>query len=321
MNKIKTIISLTGICQSAIKWRLTDICNYQCSYCIRKQFGTSNNTKLKEDVARIEKASLEVARIIKELPGYVKLDLIGGEVSLFNLHKILTNMFELCGDKLKRINITTNMSQSTEYYNDLVNLCDSYGSEIGITCSWHSEFISLEDFIEKFDKIKSPNQKGIRIECVSRINNTKEIEKLVNICKNKNYSYFIEKDLTASSEEKESLIAESSSSKKDRYKVVYENGEQEFYKARNHFLTSKACDSKIFIESKGYYCSRDYDYVYIEIDKHMGRNNEIANCKTIQDIKDFHPLKTPIRCQNTYCTLCGQISISEKMEELIKNDK
>ncbi len=317
-NTIKSIISLNGTCQSTIKWRLTDICNYKCSYCIREKLTKKRVLPYKENEELILNASKEVARIIKELPGYVKLDLIGGEVSIFNLHDLLNNMYKECGDKLKRVNITTNMSAPSDYYNDLVNLCDSYGSEIGITCSWHSEFIPLEDFINKFKEIKSPNQKGIRIECVSRTDNKEDIEKLISICEKNNYAYFIEKDLMASEFDKNFLISKSSSNKKDRYRVDYENNKILFFKTRNGFLTNYNEGDKITFQTEGYYCSRDYDYVYIEIDKHFGRNSEEDHCRNKSDLKDFHPLKRPIKCQLPLCTLCGQISISKELDELFK---
>jgi hypothetical protein len=259
----------------------------------------------------------EIARIINELPGNVKLDLIGGEVSLMNLHLLLETLYKQCGDKLKRINITTNMSQSSEYYNDLTELCYQYNSEIGITCSWHSEFVSLEDFIEKFSKIKSPtNQKGIRIECVSRVNNQDDIKKLIEICEKNGYSYFIERDLTAPIEIRDKLIAQSSSTKKPRYKITYEDGSKKLFMTRNEFITSSYNYTKMSFHSLDYYCTRDYNYVYIEVNEHQGRGC-LDECKEFHNIKDFHPIDKPKKCLHKECTLCGQISLSKDINEII----
>lgn len=314
---IKSIISLNGMCESTVKWRITDLCNYNCSYCIRKRLTSINLINFEENEERILKAAKEVARIIKELPGNVKLDLIGGEVSLFDLHSLLEILYKECGSKLKRVNITTNMSAKVDYYNDLIKLCDDYGSEIGITCSWHNEFISMEDFLNKFKLIKSPNQKGIRIECVSRTNNKEDIRKLISICEENNYSYFIEKDLSATKEDKESLIAKSSSNKKDRYKVEYDDNKKiELYKTRNSFLTKS--ESGYTCKTEGYYCSRDYDYVYIEIDEHIGRPHLSCDCRNRNCLSNFHPIKEPMKCIHKECTLCGQISISQNKIDLLK---
>lgn len=324
-NEIKAIISLNGMCQSTIKWRLTDDCNYNCSYCVRKTFKgreaqSLNNYKIDEQ--NCIKICPEIARIIKELPGNVKLDLIGGEPSLLNLHIILDNLFKECGDKLKRINLTTNMSQSADYYNDLTELCYKYNSEIGITCSWHSEFVSLDKFIEKFSKIKSPtNQKGIRIEVVSREDNQEDIKKLIDICKENNYTYFTERDLFSSHETNRNLICETSKQKKDRYKIITNKGEEISYKTRNDFITStEERDASVFT-CGDFYCSRDYDYVYIDFTEHMGRSLDPVACNIKQPIEKFKPLKEPTRCSKGIegvCTLCGQISLSRVKEELLK---
>ena len=325
IDNIKAIISLNGMCPSTIKWRLTDDCNYDCSYCIRKTFKSREHQSIEQykiDEENCIKICPEVARIIKELPGYVKLDLIGGECSLLDLHTILDILFKECGDKLKRINLTTNMSMSVDYYNDLTQLCYSYGSEIGITCSWHSEYISLDKFIEKFSKIKSPtNQKGIRIEAVSRLDNQDDIKKLIEVCEQNNYTYFIERDLFASKEDKDKLICQASKKKKDRYKVITYDNETHMYKTRNEFITESDCgrgDSRY--QPNGYYCSRDYDYVYIDFTKHMGRTIKPINCNEREPIENFHPLKEPLICNCSICTLCGQISLSKDIDLLKKGN-
>ena len=322
VEDIKAIISLNGMCPSTIKWRLTDDCNYDCSYCIRKTMKDREHQQLNNyevDNALCLLILPQVARIINEMPGWVKLDLIGGECSLLDLHTILKLLFKKCGDKLKRINLTTNMSMSVDYYNDLAQLCYEYGSEIGITCSWHSEYVSLEKFIEKFSMIKSPtNQKGIRIEAVSRLDNQDDIKKLIEICEQNNYTYFIERDFFVDKDQVNTLICQASKKKKDRYKVIDNDDEIHMYKTRNEFITANDHDSVWpTYQPFDYYCSRDYDYVYIDFTKHMGRsiNNR---CNVREPIKDFHPLKEPMICQRPICTLCGQISISKDIELLKK---
>ena len=327
-EEVNAIISLNGMCPSTIKWRLTDDCNYDCSYCIRKSMKWRPHQELehyKQDEQNCLDICLEVARIIKELPGWVKLDLIGGEPSLLDLHKILEILFKECGEKLKRINLTTNMSRSADYYNDLTQLCYSYGSEIGITCSWHSEFVSLKDFIEKFSKIKSPtNQKGIRIECVSRLDNQDGIRELIDICEQNNYTYFIERNFYVCNAFKDDLICKASKEKKPRYKIITKDNEELLFKTRNEFITSKDCETKTpSFDCGEYYCSRDYDYVYIDFTQHMGRTIEPEKCNVRQPIENFHPLKEPRMCSKGLdgkCTLCGQISLSRDIE-LLRKDK
>ena len=214
------------------------------------------------------------------------------------------------------------MSMGAYYYNDLAQLCYKYGSEIGITCSWHSAFVSLEDFIEKFSQIKSPtNQKGIRIEAVSRLDNQEEIKELIKICEERNYTYFIERDFFITYNDKENknkLICQASKQKKERYKVITYDNEEHLYKTRNEFITNDVGDinASLFLPN-GYYCSRDYDYVYIDFTQHMGRTINPLGCNVREPIENFHPLKEPLACNNPFCTLCGQISLS-KDKELLK---
>ena len=87
LNRIKTIIDLKGTCQSVVKWRLTDACNYRCSYCLRSCTSQQNQdiSLAKHDYKIALESAPDIARIINEMPGKVKLDLIGGEVSLFDL--------------------------------------------------------------------------------------------------------------------------------------------------------------------------------------------------------------------------------------------
>ena len=120
---IRSIIDLKGKCQSVIKWRLTDACNYKCSYCLRYSWSnkTQDTSLVQQDNELAIRLIPEIARIINEMPGKVKLDLIGGEVSLLDLETILNGIFAITSDKLFRLNITTNMFKPAEYY---TNLCD-----------------------------------------------------------------------------------------------------------------------------------------------------------------------------------------------------
>ena len=315
---IRSIIDLKGKCQSVIKWRLTDACNYKCSYCLRYAWSnkTQDTSLVQQDNSLAISLIPEVARIINEMPGKVKLDLIGGEVSLLDLETILNGIFAITSDKLFRLNITTNMFRPAEYYTNLCNIVYKNGAELGITCSWHSERCTFEDFFEKFEQIKSPtNQKGIRCECVSRVDNQEDVKRFIDYCESKGISYFVERDLNATPEEKKTLIIGSSSKKKDRYKIITDAGEEKLFKTRNEVISGELVDYQSYATSTDYYCTRDYDYVYLEKDIHMGRIGG-ADCKNIESIYNFHPLKGPKLCHKPGCTLCGHMSIGLIKEDL-----
>ena len=160
---IRSIVDLKGMCHSVIKWRLTDACNYKCSYCLR--YSWSNKTQdlknIKADNELAIKLIPEIARIINEMPGKVKLDLIGGEVSLLDLETILKGIFAITNDKLFRLNITTNMFKPAEYYTNLCNLVYENGAELGITCSWHSERCTFENSLKNLNKLNRQQIKKV----------------------------------------------------------------------------------------------------------------------------------------------------------------
>ena len=322
IKNIKAIIDLKGKCQSVIKWRLTDVCNYRCSYCIRHSWSKKPQDLkyLQEDIKLINETAPEVARIINEMPGKVKLDLIGGEVSLLDLTSILTTLFKICGNKLFRINITTNMSNSAEYYTNLCNLVASYGAELGVTCSFHSEFTTLDKFISKIKQIKHPTaQKEIRAELVSHLYNQELVRQFIDICEKEGITYFVERDLSADPEIKSQLLIGSSKKKLDRYKVISDTNEEKLYKTRNEVISGNLSDYGHYLELNGLYCTRDYDYVYIEKDEHIGRIGD-SDCKQRENIFYFHPLTEPKLCIKPGCTLCGHMSVS-KVKELLMLDK
>ena len=81
--KIKSIINSEKM--FTIKWRLTDWCNYRCSYCLRKFKG--QDSILNEN--KILTTAVYVNRLVDEAGMDVKLNLIGGEITFLNLKKIL----------------------------------------------------------------------------------------------------------------------------------------------------------------------------------------------------------------------------------------
>ena len=119
---MKDIISITDLDNSdfIIKWRMTEMCNADCSYCIRKSRHVGViPERLKEQDGRLCEVAKEISRMIDSTDFHnVKIDLIGGEVSILDLEKICGNF---TAGKIKRINLTTNLLKPVEYYK---NLCD-----------------------------------------------------------------------------------------------------------------------------------------------------------------------------------------------------
>ena len=62
-----------------------------------------------------------------------------------------------------------------------------------------------------------------------------------------------------------------------------------------------------------YYCSLDYDYVYIDHTSHIGFKNGY-NCKIREPLEDFHFKDKCTQCKSG-CSLCGWMSVYKKENE------
>ena len=90
MKNIETIINNDDM--FILKWRLTEWCNYRCSYCLRaekKMFSNINDMRNKDaDEKIVLETAPEVSRILDEIAVPVKINIIGGETTFLNLKSI-----------------------------------------------------------------------------------------------------------------------------------------------------------------------------------------------------------------------------------------
>lgn len=271
-----TIIDLDEY--ATIKLRLTDYCNYKCSYCIRRKTIEQEGCMLDDEncLNYID----DYNRIIDELKAKtnkpVKVDLIGGEVT------ILPYLSELIGKlKADRINITTNLSRSLPI-----------DSRMSVTASFHPEFTDLDTFFKSVDYYKD-KFKNFKVETVSFQNET-HVDEFIKRAKELNVSYMVEEDLLDTNKTGKAC---SSNKPKPRYFV---NGN--YYNTRNEFL-KKHGENGWGVLVTNEYCSRDVNYVYIE-------QGEVSSCTKLIPIKDFHVADFH-KCYRGggVCSLCGHITL------------
>ena len=197
------ILAIIDTCEYdlVIKWRLTDLCNYKCSYCLRNwkdREGEKRITPTKERLQKEEDRAIKTSSCINQLIEKhnfknVKIDLIGGEVSIFDLKSIISN---ITSPALKKIYITTNLSRNVNYYIDLVNYLQGRGIEISIMASYHSEFTSFDKYFEKIQTLEPLLGDYLKCEIVSRIDNQDDCIKFRDKCNELDVNYAIEADLT-----------------------------------------------------------------------------------------------------------------------------
>jgi MoaA/NifB/PqqE/SkfB family radical SAM enzyme len=115
----------------------------------------------------LEKYALKIAYFVKnELYNYckqnnkkIKIQFIGGEVTYFDLIKII----KIIGPQyISLINIPTNLSQSIDYFVKLNHFCNICRIDLRISASYHKEFGNQEDFIQKI-KLLLDNQIKVRV--------------------------------------------------------------------------------------------------------------------------------------------------------------
>lgn len=304
-----------------IKWRITHLCNLHCSYCVQSH---SRKKFTKEAVEKETETLLIAAPNISALmdrldAGKVKLEFVGGEMSLFDLKKIISL---ITSPKLVRVQLTTNFTQSAEYYNALALYLKQRGIELTITCSFHYEFISMESYIEKALAVRD-NCTIFACEMVSNEDNQPLCIEFRDRCEELGLEYSIDEDIRM---EKAHLRKEGKLlgcgrrvQKNPRYIAVFdEDGKkyEKIYKTRNDFVTDASFAENFrnkVIKTNGYVCTQSWDYLYIEVDKAVGRTPESRDCCNRMEIADFVQVP-PCECVRNGCTLCGQMSLLPKTD-------
>lgn len=141
-NEIKSIKCSKE--QILITWHMTGWCNYHCPYCIAKSFETA---WINED--NIINISKYLNRFIVEnyKDKRVCLRAVGGEITFYNLQNIFDNF-----EKLDKVNIATNFSNSLDYYKNLVKYFKNRKIQLILTCSYHEENKEFKSKFIKFTK-------------------------------------------------------------------------------------------------------------------------------------------------------------------------
>lgn len=283
--KIKEIKELSNN-ELVIKWRITYDCNYQCSYCYQK---TACNT----DLGELD--YLEIARKINTLiqksgKKKVKLYLIGGEVTLLPLEDILQEL-----PKIETLHITTNFSKNAEYFNNL----RKYVKNLDVCFSFHSEYVSVNEFIEKLRPLDKKINK--KVEMVFNDNTAQVNYQLIERLNELEIPYDCDKDKLSNV-----TVEIPESTTEERIKVTLENNKVKHYRNKNDLFYDKEvdCRDNKYLRLKGQTCSFGYSYLYIKGDKLQ------SYCDgTRTEIEDWQSAKRV--CEKDGCTLCGEINITE----------
>lgn len=296
-----------------IKWRLTKMCNARCSYCAQwrsNDIKGITEEKLKEAEKTLSIAGEKISRMLERINAQnVQLDLIGGEVTIFNLPKILESVHS---DKIKKIHITTNFLRDSEYYKKLAEYVKSRNIKISLCASFHYEMQSFEKYFEKVLEVKDLFFL-FTCEMVSNENNQELCRKFVEKCERENLSFMIDADtnIKKSDLRENKVFVAKSENKPPRYLLTFTDGTQRYYNSRSEFMMSddiKNIALKKIMITEGFMCTHSTKFVYIEYDKAVGRTDNSDTCINRMDIDDFKQIE-PRPCPVHGCTLCGHMDL------------
>lgn len=290
-----------------IKWRLTNCCNYRCSYCIRSG-KVENITNLGYDEFVVLNNTSNIARIVNENKKNTTITFVGGEVSLLDMGEIFKRLIDGCGKYLKAFNITTNGSRNAEYYNNLAKICRDNEINLSYVFSWHGQFVKLTDFMDKVEKIECHKV----CEMVSTDENQNDVANFVEFCEKLGFDYKVEADV--GSKNCDNLIIKTNKTMRSNYKVVYTDGSEEYFNIMRDLVRNCGDYNSAFINLENFYCSLGSNFLVVDKDKVAPVCHD-AN-KVFTPINSYN-LDKDLRICKSGCSLCGHISVSKDKDKLI----
>ncbi len=309
MKKITQLLSNNGDADFIIKWRMTDSCNASCSYCIRKE-----ERQAPEDIKAENKAMEAVAEkintLLERIPQTkVKIDAVGGEVSILDLQTIFS---KITSEKLKKVIITTNLLRDADYY---ISLAETV--PLGITASFHYESQTIDAYMAKIKALKESGKLiYLCCETVSSENNTEEVNAFIEQCEALGVYYMAEPDRrneTDADRAENKFICKSNRTDNIRYTATFSDGSTKEYKTRtellNEFNKVELTRYGRYFPVEGMTCSYSYDYIHIIKDKVIGRRAGYKGCRNYMEIEEFEPTEKPEPCISLMCTICGAMSL------------
>lgn len=147
-----------------INWEISNCCNYNCSYCF------NNSVKINFNLTA-PIITLLLKKIKKLNYSEYEFVLTGGEPTIhpyFNF--IISEIYRVFNDKLKSLNVITNISQDISFFDNLFQITDS---RFSLRCSLHLKYLTEN----KFEKLEFFLKNNIKL--------------LISVLLDKNYYYKI----------------------------------------------------------------------------------------------------------------------------------
>ena len=142
-----------------IRWEVTQLCNYSCKFCIQGNQSAHMGKARMEHAETRRMIAARIVETIEKLKGYtaVRVIFIGGEVTVLKDFPDILGSIAACafeGDIQFRI--TTNFSQSTDFFCNLFDIVQTWdrASHIGsrsleLLTSFYKDYTTSEEFFGK----------------------------------------------------------------------------------------------------------------------------------------------------------------------------
>jgi molybdenum cofactor biosynthesis enzyme MoaA len=128
----------------SLDWRITDCCNYQCEYCIERQYDQKSFHNRFSDQKTISK----ILDTILILPGSWQIKFGNGEPTM---HPLFLDICDAISNSRHTIRLITNFSLPREKLKQLIDIC---GAKLDfVTASLHLGETDVEEFIEKINMV------------------------------------------------------------------------------------------------------------------------------------------------------------------------
>ena len=161
-----------------VKWRLFNNCNFRCSYCIQG----IDKTYEEINVNRLHNFSKKINKLIEKNNDIVKLNLLGGEITLIPINEFLIMLDELLNPLIQGLTIISNFSAPLDWYKKTAQLCEKKNVKFSLNLSFHEEFFDYDKFISKAISLKN-DVRRMCIEFVCTYDNLEIRDRLLKDCK------------------------------------------------------------------------------------------------------------------------------------------
>lgn len=325
-DDIKSIISLNQ--SLTLHWRMTDWCNLDCPYCANLKSRKNNpHFPTEEDLITMAK---NIQLMLEENNVYQPLNIVltGGEVSFFNLPKILAPI-----KNISTVCFLTNFSNKLTAYEEIYDELYKRGITLATLVSQHNP--DDQNFSQRFVKLVQYCKKhGYNEPTVTLLIKDHINHQLIDFYKQQGVSrlkvtkimndYRYKQNLDVELEQEIDQIVTEVEDKTDFsakcYLTIFKDGTQKAWLNINHFTNQ--LDGGFIPD--GFYCTAGMTKIALKPDGNVYANScyylmkeKLGNIFTDKIVLNKKPIicqvnKNSVEGQKRYCPLCCGVSVYKK---------